>query len=300
MFFIILLMSHRRFEAILEMVCELSDNDAFTSEFINKYRSHLFGTLPSPTITDIYDFLFPALSPPSPPVFGAPPTPTSPDTKRRRLSASNSELIRWTCSSYLISMEDGSLAFRNLQFKHLSMFPHTTCPICSTPFCFQCGEIGWHHGWSCMDWLHQLIQRHGGSNVGEPGTRPMTPPKRQSPRLNPFLNPSSNHTALSYVSCVQRDVETLRWKVAFSKSCPQCHVLIQRDDGCNKVDCTFCGYRFCWVCRQAWSEGCGFYQCQSQKSQNLDMESVKEHKDEKDVVTELGVPDIARIERRYS
>jgi hypothetical protein len=30
------------------------------------------------------------------------------------------------------------------------------------------------------------------------------------------------------------------------------------------------------------------------------MESVKEHKDEKDVVTELGVPDIARIERRYS
>ncbi len=88
-------MSHSRFEAILEMMRELSDSDALTSEFINKYRAHLFGTPPSPTITEIYDFLFPAaLSPLPSTVVGAPPTPTSPDTKRRRLSnSSNSELI---------------------------------------------------------------------------------------------------------------------------------------------------------------------------------------------------------------
>jgi len=31
-------------------------------------------------------------------------------------------------------------------------------------------------------------------------------------------------------------------------SCPKCNILIHRLDGCNKVICTNCDARFCWIC----------------------------------------------------
>lgn len=47
-----------------------------------------------------------------------------------------------------------------------------------------------------------------------------------------------------------------------SRPCPNCSVMINRDEGCNKVDCLLCGYRFCWRCGSGWSaKTCGFYQC---------------------------------------
>jgi hypothetical protein len=60
------------------------------------------------------------------------------------------------------------------------------------------------------------------------------------------------------------DIANFQWKLANSKRCPQCCTLINRDDGCNKVDCTMCGYRFCWICRSSWGTDCGFYRCQQE------------------------------------
>ncbi|KAK5802015.1 hypothetical protein F5H01DRAFT_254747, partial [Linnemannia elongata] len=48
------------------------------------------------------------------------------------------------------------------------------------------------------------------------------------------------------------DTGTMQWKLANTNPCPNCCILIHRDDGCNKVDCMLCGHRFCWVCREAW------------------------------------------------
>ncbi|CAO3667730.1 unnamed protein product [Umbelopsis vinacea] len=88
--------------------------------------------------------------------------------------------------------------------------------------------------------------------------------------------------------------DTIRWKFENSRCCPSCSIMIHRDEGCNKVDCSLCGYRFCWACLSAWSEKCGFYQCGYQQDQQATGDVALEAK------TELGVPDVLTIERRYS
>ena len=31
--------------------------------------------------------------------------------------------------------------------------------------------------------------------------------------------------------------------------CPMCKTWIEKNRGCNYMECLFCGYKFCWVCR---------------------------------------------------
>ncbi|KAI9020737.1 hypothetical protein CLU79DRAFT_703889 [Phycomyces nitens] len=61
---------------------------------------------------------------------------------------------------------------------------------------------------------------------------------------------------------------TVQWKLEHTRPCPNCSIMIDRDEGCNKVDCLLCGFRFCWMCGSKWSQ------------------------------VELGVPDMAAIDAR--
>jgi len=71
------------------------------------------------------------------------------------------------------------------------------------PMCLQCGESNWHEGQSCEEFSSMMLA----------------------------------------TSTLPEDARmTLQWKLANSKRCPTCSVMINREEGCNKVDCLHCGY----------------------------------------------------------
>ncbi|PIO59390.1 IBR domain protein [Teladorsagia circumcincta] len=40
------------------------------------------------------------------------------------------------------------------------------------------------------------------------------------------------------------------WMEGNSKPCPRCRVRIEKNDGCNKMQCTKCDAMFCWLCER--------------------------------------------------
>ncbi|CAJ1959325.1 unnamed protein product [Cylindrotheca closterium] len=57
------------------------------------------------------------------------------------------------------------------------------------------------------------------------------------------------------------------WMKANTKACPQCEVLIEKNDGCNHMTCVnpSCRYEFCWICLRDWklhgSATGGYFRC---------------------------------------
>ncbi|CAO3636950.1 unnamed protein product [Mucor hiemalis] len=93
-------------------------------------------------------------------------------------------------------------------------------------------------------------------------------------------------------------VSTIQWKLNHTRPCPNCSVMINRDEGCNKVDCLLCGYRFCWRCGSGWSQQtCGFYQC-GEDIPAVTTTVVTPDKTELEEKAELGVPDMHAIDAR--
>ncbi|CDH58653.1 hypothetical protein RO3G_03195 [Lichtheimia corymbifera JMRC:FSU:9682] len=86
------------------------------------------------------------------------------------------------------------------------------------------------------------------------------------------------------------EASTVQWKLENTRGCPRCAIMICRDEGCNKVDCLYCGFQFCWSCRDPWSQrSCGFYECGKDISTQSSSSSSHYTK------AELGVPDIDAI-----
>lgn len=105
-------------------------------------------------------------------------------------------------SSEIISLETDPEHWKELQLLHLSHFPQTKCNYCERSICFKCGESTWHKGITCDMYLRRRVEGAKGS---------------------------SNTLA------------TLKWKLAHSRPCPTCHIYINREEGCNKIDCSHCG-----------------------------------------------------------
>jgi hypothetical protein len=163
---------------------------------------------------------------------------------------------------------------RQLQFQHIAHFPSTRCSHCQAKFCFQCGEATWHFPRTCEEYLQKRINK----------LRKIAPP-----------DPS---------------VESLSWKIQNSKRCPNCAVFIYHEHGCHKMTCLYCGFQFCWICRYAWSEQCGFFKCGNVADREKEVISVESTKEFGGISSssyllqryepELGVPNIEQIQARIS
>lgn len=75
-------------------------------------------------------------------------------------------------------------------------------------------------------------------------------------------------------SCVQlaewtekcmNESETANWIIANTRKCPICTTRIEKNQGCNHMNCRVCKHEFCWICMGNWADHGqntgGFYKC---------------------------------------
>jgi hypothetical protein len=155
-------------------------------------------------------------------------------------------------SNHLVSLERSPAQWSILQFKHVSHFPEMQCDSCCETICFSCGCVPFHTGQTCLEYMRVSLKRQSNSE----------------------------------------EFENIFWKLDNSKFCPNCSVLITRSEGCNKVDCLFCGHKFCWNCLDQFENGsCSYYRCQITGIINQLEDSPQEH-------TEIGVPNVIKIQSK--
>ncbi|TPX49970.1 hypothetical protein SeLEV6574_g01181 [Synchytrium endobioticum] len=90
--------------------------------------------------------------------------------------------------------------------------------------------------------------------------------------------------------------ETLQWKLNFTKTCPRCGICITRDEGCFRVDCAHCGFKWCWSCGHEFDDKHGYYTCQKSPSTGGTV-AIQKGDDSK---PELGVPNVTLIHSKMS
>ena len=76
------------------------------------------------------------------------------------------------------------------------------------------------------------------------------------------------------------EAENLKWLIANTKQCPNCHKYIEKNQGCNHMTCRReaggCGYEFCWICLGEWApHGTSWYECKRADKVKLDKENKK-------------------------
>uniref|UniRef100_A0A673CU07 Ankyrin repeat and IBR domain-containing protein 1 n=1 Tax=Sphaeramia orbicularis TaxID=375764 RepID=A0A673CU07_9TELE len=95
---------------------------------------------------------------------------------------------------------------------------------------------------------------------------------------------------LAGVSEAYEDAANCLWLLTNSKSCANCKSPIQKNEGCNHMQCAKCKYDFCWICLEEWkkhsSSTGGYYRCTryeviqqvEEQSKEMTEEAEKKHK----------------------
>ena len=78
-------------------------------------------------------------------------------------------------------------------------------------------------------------------------------------------SPASCGLIAQWTEKCQNESETANWILANTKRCPKCQTRIEKNQGCNHINCSQCKYEFCWMCMGDWADhGAttgGFYKC---------------------------------------
>jgi len=95
--------------------------------------------------------------------------------------------------------------------------------------------------------------------------------------------PSSCDDLVEWLKKEKNDSETINWLVANTKCCPKCKKQIEKNGGCNHMNCSQCRYEFCWICMEDWKnhgeKTGGFYKCNKYKEEELEKKNKLSEKD---------------------
>ncbi|XP_045482679.1 potential E3 ubiquitin-protein ligase ariadne-2 [Harmonia axyridis] len=71
------------------------------------------------------------------------------------------------------------------------------------------------------------------------------------------------------------DSETANYISAHTKDCPKCNICIEKNGGCNHMQCYSCKHDFCWMCMGDWkTHGSEYYECSRyRENPNIALES---------------------------
>ncbi|XP_012258311.1 potential E3 ubiquitin-protein ligase ariadne-2 isoform X2 [Athalia rosae] len=88
--------------------------------------------------------------------------------------------------------------------------------------------------------------------------------------------PTDCGTIKKWLTKCADDSETANYICAHTKDCPKCHICIEKNGGCNHMQCYNCKYDFCWMCLGDWkAHGSEYYECSRYKENpNIARESV--------------------------
>jgi len=93
---------------------------------------------------------------------------------------------------------------------------------------------------------------------------------------NSYHAPTSCETIRRWLTKCADDSETANYISANTKDCPRCNICIEKNGGCNHMQCYNCKHDFCWMCLGDWrNHGSEYYECSRYKENpNIVNESV--------------------------
>jgi ariadne-2 len=78
--------------------------------------------------------------------------------------------------------------------------------------------------------------------------------------------PTHCQTIKLWLTKCEDDSETANYISAHTKDCPKCHICIEKNGGCNHMQCYSCKHDFCWMCLGDWkTHGSEYYECSRYK-----------------------------------
>ncbi|CAJ0851038.1 13812_t:CDS:2 [Entrophospora sp. SA101] len=205
----------------------ISDVDMFIARFEKDYLTFISNDNPGVGVFEMYQYVAKKIGDCLGLSFGMNNRRSTTKFTRNKLKI-HSDMVKSAAeiSSKIVALEIRPESWKELQFMHVANFPQSRCTKCYNDICLQCGESTHHPGMTCIQFMRY--------KVANPHLFIMNNSKTQAT----YHNNINNNTVDA--------LEIIKWKLENSKSCPNCSILINRDDGCNKVDCLHCGYRFCW------------------------------------------------------
>nr|CAB3222875.1 E3 ubiquitin-protein ligase ARIH2 [Phallusia mammillata] len=83
---------------------------------------------------------------------------------------------------------------------------------------------------------------------------------------HPYHTPADCSTIQKWLTKCADDSETANYISANTKDCPACHICIEKNGGCNHIQCSKCKHNFCWMCLGDWkNHGNSYYECSRYK-----------------------------------